>query len=202
MVHGGSIPVYNQYFCGAILQKQPEESIFTKNSFNSKLEAPFVFPQLSVEVAFTHESLCTLFLELVHYLSEYVPNLSYAIGLWVKSRKQSAFQAFLIVLKRLLPSDVNKCNLIIENYASSIKYLPDSYHKGFIEGTDIVCTKDFIEKNFNVNLISKADINDDFIDSGSSITINFDGAEFGLPSNVEVVISNEVLNQVRRCFTG
>lgn len=201
MVFNGTIPICANFFCGSISGKMSDGSIITTDSFSSQSPSQFLFPQLVFEVAFTHEPLHILFLELVHYLSEFVPHVEYAVGIWINPNRGTTFQASIIMLRRLVASNDEKCNELRSSYLSNKKYMPSSCCTKFINGAPITYNNDFIEENFKVTLQAKYDIDDSFIDSGASIAFNLDGNIFGSLENIDVIIPNEMLHQIRSGFS-
>ncbi|CAF0837863.1 unnamed protein product [Brachionus calyciflorus] len=185
-----SVPYVDIFKCGRIIDKHADSVIRLKE--NEIVSFPLV-----IEVAHGSESLKTLIIELLNYMSEFSETI-YAIGFYI-DRKSESFTAQLIVLRRMLPVDKKKSDALL----NAIKNRKKNRHfemacpQGGIKPVPffIIDFKKFISDN-NAELFYDYEINESNMNDNIEFRLragDFNGEDGQF---INIVISSSTINDI------
>ena len=182
IVWGGSSFVHlaNVFSCGAIQKKYYDGKITTLSAMAARKN-----PLLVLEVAFTHERLAEHILECASYLTTYVADCMYAIGVYMPPRT-SRFELTLFIMRRKVAPNARD----IEKLYGTSRRLPKCRKKKL---SQVTLSKEYIEKNLDVYLDFVANIAEEDINHGATITFTLKGDVFSSDEDIQITILNEYL---------
>ena len=187
LAYGGSrgIKIANVFTCGAIQEKYPDGGVTTMSAARAGKN-----PLLVLEVAFTHERLAEHILECASYLTTYVADCMYAIGVYMPPRT-SHFELTLFIMRRKVAPNARD----IEKLYGTSRRLPKCRKKKL---SQVTLSKEYIEKNLDVYLDFVAKLTEEDINRDATITFALKGDIFFAEEDIQVTIPNEDLQAFYR----
>ncbi|KAM0683617.1 hypothetical protein MDAP_001188 [Mitosporidium daphniae] len=185
---GDYIVCCNRYTCGSIQEKYFDDGIYLQFDPTSIVDKN---PEVVFEIAFTHEPFHVLFYECCHFLTSYVSDTIYSIGIHIRP-SLTTFEIMFFVLQRTIPccaSDI----LHINNLYSAREADPNLCQSN-TKKVSHPLTQSFCSKFFGVNLCYYRRLTWDDIVNGAVIRFRLDG----LGIEQEVQLSDEILTGLHR----
>ena len=182
IVDAGSSPVkfVNLFTCGAIQEKYYDGMITTLSAMAARKN-----PLLTLEVAFTHESLAQLIVECASYLTPYITDCIYTIGIYI-APSTARFEFILFIMRRKVAPNARD----IEKLYGTSRRLPKCRKKKL---SLVTLSKEYIEKNLDAYLDFVAKLTEEDINRGATITFTLKGEIFSSDEDIQVTILNEYL---------
>ena len=191
----GFILCCNVYSCGSVHRKYFDGGVSLRCHRTDDIFYMDRNPEVVFEMAFTHESPRLLFIECCHFLTGYVPDVTYAIGIHIRPSRRE-FQLTFFILQRKELFDPEK--------AEWIRTLYDKRGKDpklcQLVGEDIAfpLNKKFVSSTFGVRLVHYQVITLGDIHQGARIRFRLSGLGLG-PRRV-MELSNTVLRNLHRLW--
>ncbi|KAM0682175.1 hypothetical protein MDAP_002693 [Mitosporidium daphniae] len=173
----------NAYTCGSIQQKYYDGGVYMKYDWNLSTKKN---PEVVFEVAFTHEPFDVLFYECCHFLTRYVSDTIYSIGIYIRP-STTTFEMRFFVLRRICPYNASDALYIGDLYIRRKKD-PNLCLSTWVKIPNRL-TRPFCAKFFNTNLCYSRLLTHADILNGAFIRFRLDD----LVLDQEIELSNEML---------